>query len=172
MTQSRPMRWKTKEETQTELAERLSYLTQLEEEFRALQVTIQAVRESIQVRQEYLSDSESNSSGSSDPMIDSDSATSAALRQHRSPMEMLRSDYKGMKLGDIAAMVLSKKQVPLTTTELCRLIYDTKSSDEFDRARNSLSAELRTGSKGEDCRWKKVGRYAYASLTAGGEAVI
>jgi hypothetical protein len=79
-------------------------------------------------------------------------------------MDMLRDEYKGMKLGDIAAEVLDARQAPLTTTELSRIIYDTKNDAELSRARNSLSAELRTGAKGKHPRWQKIGRNAYASL--------
>lgn len=79
----------------------------------------------------------------------------------RSPMKMLHSRYKGMKLGDIAADVMNEKGTALTTSELTQIIYDTRSEGEFERARNSLSSELRSEVKKTDARWRKVGRYAY-----------
>ena len=84
--------------------------------------------------------------------------------QQRTPMEMVRDEYKGMMLGDIAARVLDEYQSVLTPKQLSEIIYDAKTDEEFERARNSLSAELRAGAKGESPRWKKIGRYAYASL--------
>jgi hypothetical protein len=82
----------------------------------------------------------------------------------RSPMEMIRPEYKGMKLGDIAVMVIAKEKTPLTTTELTHLIYAPRTTDEFERARNSLASELRSGAKGNSPRWKKIGRHAYTTI--------
>jgi hypothetical protein len=82
----------------------------------------------------------------------------------RNPMEMVRSEYKGIKLGDIAALVMAKEQAPLTTTELTHLIYAPRTTDEFERARNSLASELRSGAKGNSPRWKKIGRHAYTTI--------
>lgn len=79
-------------------------------------------------------------------------------------MAMIRAEYKGMKLGDIAAKVLSAETAPLTTTQLTQRIYCTSSDDEFERARNSLSTELRVGAKSNNPRWRKCGRYAYCGL--------
>jgi hypothetical protein len=63
--------------------------------------------------------------------------------------------------------VLSENLRLLTTNELTRLIYETKTDDEFDRARNSLSSELRSGMKVQNSRWKKVGRNAYITVAGG-----
>jgi hypothetical protein len=86
--------------------------------------------------------------------------------QHRSPMEMLRSPYKGMRLSDIIERVLNQSRAPLTPKDITRLIYDTFSPEEFDRARSSLAAEMRAGAKGENPRWIKIGRSAYIALPA------
>ncbi len=86
--------------------------------------------------------------------------------QHRSPMEMLRSPYKGMKLSDIIERVLDQSRAPLTPKDITRLVYDTFSPEEFDRARSSLAAEMRSGAKGESPRWRKIGRSAYVALSA------
>jgi hypothetical protein len=87
---------------------------------------------------------------------------SGQSKEKRTPMEMVRSEYKGMKLPDIAEKVLRQNSRLLTTTELTHFIYETTTDDEFDRARNSLSSELRSGVKAQKPRWRKVGRNAYA----------
>lgn len=86
--------------------------------------------------------------------------------QHRAPMEMLRSPYKGMKLSDIIERVLNQSRAPLTPKDITRLVYDTFSPEEFDRARSSLATEMRSGAKGENRRWVKIGRSAYVALSA------
>lgn len=167
MTGNSRMAWQTKEETENELAEMTSTLNFLEEEMKLLQIQIVEMQNSIRCRQAYLSSlqSETSESDASIPLASHLSeADINSPKLERTPMEMLRSQYKGMKLADIAATVLTEKQVPLTTTELSHIIYDIKSDDELYRARNSLSGELRTGAKKQNSRWHKVGRYAYASV--------
>lgn len=84
---------------------------------------------------------------------------------HRSPMDMLRPQFKGKRLAEIIATVLEENQLPMTTTELSRIIYEVWSDEELYRARNSLSAELRTGANTHPPKWQKLGRYAYAALS-------
>lgn len=84
--------------------------------------------------------------------------------EKRTPMDMVRPEFKGLKLGDIITKVLNKNPGLLTTNELTRLIYRTATDDEFDRARNSLSSELRSELKLQNPRWKKVGRNAYTAV--------
>lgn len=89
----------------------------------------------------------------------------------RSPVEMMRHEYKQIfdspdhKLRDVIFYAIEKLGKPANTKELTRLIYDTQSSEEFDRARNSLSAELRAELK-RDAReqplWQKLNRNTYA----------
>lgn len=131
-----------------------SYLESLEKELKALPKRIRAVKIAINANLENFPDHE----------IKYFAPLTIESLPERSPMEMLRAEYKGMRLGDIAAKVLGGNPSPLTTTELTRLIYDTGSDDEFNRARNSLSTELRVGAKGDDPKWRKVGRYAYSRL--------
>lgn len=84
----------------------------------------------------------------------------------RAPMEMLRPQFKGMQLGDIVELLLNHSQQPLTITEIGRRIYDPNDKEEFARARNSLSAELRAGAARKPPRWLKKGRSAYAPITS------
>jgi hypothetical protein len=78
-------------------------------------------------------------------------------------MDMIRTEHKGMKLGDIIDKVLSSSQTPLTPKDIVNLIYAPRDQDEFERARSSVSAEMRSGAKGMHPRWQKVGRSAYMS---------
>lgn len=83
---------------------------------------------------------------------------------YRTPTEMLRPEFKGMRLGDIIQGVLSNAQEPLTSKEIANRVYFTHSPDEFDRARGSVSAELRSSAKGANPKWKKIGRSGYVAL--------
>lgn len=76
--------------------------------------------------------------------------------QQRSPKEMLRSEFSGKTLGDVAEFVLRSCGEAVNADDIAKLVFDTNSSDEYLRARNSLSTELRRGAKEE--RWKQVGR--------------
>lgn len=81
----------------------------------------------------------------------------------RNPMDMLKPEFKGMQLGNIVEHVLERHRGPLTTTDIGRIIYDARDKDEFSRARNSLSAELRLGASKNPPRWVKKGRSAYVA---------
>ena len=81
----------------------------------------------------------------------------------RNPMEMVKPQFKGMQLGDIVELILRQNQKPMTTAEISRIIYDTDDKEEFARARNSLSAELRSGAAKESPRWLKKGRATYVA---------
>jgi len=131
-----------------------SYLESLEKELKALPKRIRAVKTAINANLKNFPDHE----------IEHFASLALTSLPDRSPMEMLRDEHKGMRLGDIIAKVLNDRSAPLTTAELTRLIYDAESEDEFNRARNSLSTELRVGAKGENPKWQKVGRYAYSRL--------
>jgi hypothetical protein len=75
----------------------------------------------------------------------------------RSPKDMLLAEFREQTLGDIAEKKLKASGgKPLSSDELTEMIFETRSKDEYFRARNSLSAELRRGAK--EGRWKKDGR--------------
>ena len=137
-------------ERKQELVKRLKELAGLQASVHQLQAWIKSVEAHLTIL---------------DAQIEAEAAsTRFKQNSRRNPMEMIRDEFKGMKLGDIAETVLEEHEGPLTTTELSRIIYDTFNDDELSRARNSLSAELRTGIKSEHPRWQKLGRNAYASL--------
>ena len=140
-----------------DIAQRKKQLAQKEDELMHLQILIPQLKAAIANHESILS---SLKEGIED---DIDALNSEKVI-HRSPMDMIRHEFKGMRLGHIAAEVLDDQLIPLTTTELTRLIYETKNNDEFSRARNSLSTELRNGVKDSHSKWKKIGRNAYASL--------
>jgi hypothetical protein len=147
-----------------ELDELTEFLESLEQHRQKCQKLMPIVQDAIDKKQQHSSIEEIGSAALSGLSARSKDLTATQQSKARSPMEMIRNEYKGMKLGDIAAQVLTDKNVPLTTTELSRIIYATDTDDEFARARNSLSAELRAGAKGQCPQWRKLGRYAYASL--------
>jgi hypothetical protein len=75
----------------------------------------------------------------------------------RSPKEMLLPQFREQTLGDIAEKKLKASAgKSLSSDELAKMMFETRSEDEYSRARNSLSAELRRGAN--EGRWKKVGR--------------
>jgi hypothetical protein len=77
--------------------------------------------------------------------------------QGRKPKEMLKPEFQGFsRLADIVLSVLCKQQKPVSLEEMAQLIYDA-SPEEFARARNSLSSELRRGAAGTSPKWRKEG---------------
>ena len=142
---------------EADIAQRKQHLAEQEDQLRHLQIVIPQLKAAIANHESMLA-SIIQELEVMVPVCHSSETT------HRSPMDMLRPEYKGMKLGDIANQVLNSCKSPLTTTDLARRIYQTMDNDELSRARNSLSAELRTGVKDTHPRWQKIGRNAYASL--------
>ncbi|MBE9070563.1 hypothetical protein IQ260_28370 [Leptolyngbya cf. ectocarpi LEGE 11479] len=137
-------------ERKQELAERLKQLAEIQVSVQQLQGYVTSIEGVIEII---------------GAEIDADKALlTYKQNSRRNPTEMLRDEFKGMKLADIAETVLEDNAGPLTTTELSRIIYDAYNDDELNRARNSLSAELRAGIRSEHPRWQKLGRNAYASL--------
>lgn len=137
--------------------ERRQYLADQEGLLAHLQITVPQVRSAIAMSEAELA--------SVTQMIEAENFDYGSdVAVHRSPMDMLRSEYKGMRLRDIAVRVLDAGLMPMTTTDIARQIYSTENSDELSRARNSLSAELRNGVQEEQPMWQKIGRNAYASL--------
>ena len=94
-------------------------------------------------------------------MAESDHSNGQKLR--RNPMEMIKPQFKSMHLGDIVEMLLIESKKPMTIAEISRIIYDTDDKQELARARNSLSAELRSGAAKEPPRWLKRGRATYVA---------
>lgn len=77
----------------------------------------------------------------------------------RPPMDMLKPQYKGQPMTDIVLSILKQEQRPMRAVEIALAVYKTESKEEFTRARNSIGAELRTGSGKKG--WKKAGRGRY-----------
>jgi hypothetical protein len=139
-------------------------LEALQTQLRELPVHIQRLDNAIKARQKEFSSQDSQRVSTSKFAKPADRATPVPRGKTRNPMAMLRDEYKGLKLGDIAAKVLNDSPSPLTMTQLTSKIYCPLSNDEFERARNSLSTELRVGAKSDNPRWRKCGRYAYSGL--------
>lgn len=148
--------------TKTRIQVLEDYISERVAELQELECTVAGVKSAIALHLQLLAQEKANQALTTSG-IDTDLNCFEAV-YHRSPMEMLRPQFKGMRLAEIIATVLENSRSPMTTTELSRIIYDTHSEEELYRARNSLSAELRTGSRCNPPKWKKLGRYAYAAL--------
>lgn len=80
----------------------------------------------------------------------------------RSPKDMLRPELKGKTLGDIVAMYLKGvKGKESNSDDIAKKIFEPSSEEEFQRAKNSLSTELRRGAR--EGRWKKNGRGMFSA---------
>ena len=88
---------------------------------------------------------------------------SSQNRPQRSPMEMKRPQYVGLTFAESIEKVLNDRQQPMLVNEIVEAIFDAESEEEFWRAKNSLSVELRRGAEPQYKRWKKLFRNIYAS---------
>jgi hypothetical protein len=77
------------------------------------------------------------------------------------PESWLHPQYKLLGSRKAIKQILEERKAPVEIEDLVEVLYDTKSEDEFKRARNSLSAGLRRGF--EEGAWKKLGRSFYAA---------
>lgn len=75
----------------------------------------------------------------------------------RNPKEMLRLEYKDFTLMEAATFFLEDaKGRALRIEDIAEKLFETYSQEEFQRAKNSLAAELRRGAR--EGRWQKNGR--------------
>ncbi len=83
-------------------------------------------------------------------------------KNKRSPKDMLQPHLKGKTLGDIAAIYLkAAKGKGLSSDDIAQQIFEATSEEEFQRAKNSLSTELRRGAR--EGRWKKNARGMFSA---------
>jgi len=88
---------------------------------------------------------------------------SSQNRHQRSPMDMKRPQYVGLTFAESIEKVLNDRQQLMRVDQIVHAIFDVKSEEEFWRAKNSLSVELRRGADPKYKRWKKLSRNIYAS---------
>ena len=88
---------------------------------------------------------------------------SSQNRHQRSPVEMKRPQYVGLTFAESIEKVLNDRQQLMRVDQIVHAIFDVKSEEEFWRAKNSLSVELRRGADPKYKRWKKLSRNIYAS---------
>jgi hypothetical protein len=88
---------------------------------------------------------------------------SSQNRLQRNPVEMKRPQYVGLTFAESIEKVLNDSQEPMLVDRIVEAIFDAEPGEEFFRAKNSLSGELRRGAQNEYKRWKKLGRNLYAS---------
>jgi hypothetical protein len=79
----------------------------------------------------------------------------------RKPKDMLRPEFKNMTLGDAAQEIIDQNRSALKPEQIAEQMFDPKSEEERQRAKNSLATELRRGAK--DGRWKKIDRGFFVS---------
>lgn len=82
----------------------------------------------------------------------------------RNPTAIIRDRFKGKTQPEMIAEVLRSAGQPMTTFDLVTAIYDSDSTEELDRARNSLGAALRAELEQPSPRWQKLGRTAYVAV--------
>lgn len=80
----------------------------------------------------------------------------------RLPKQMLRFEFRKKSLVQIIEAVLNSQHKSLSADDIARAIFLTQNNNEYVRARNSLSTELRRGAK--NGKWQKIGRGFYAAL--------
>lgn len=75
----------------------------------------------------------------------------------RNPKDMLKPNFKGKTLGEIAELFLNHaKGRSLKPEFIAQNIFEFSSEEEFQRAKNSLATELRRGAR--EGRWEKHSR--------------
>jgi hypothetical protein len=88
---------------------------------------------------------------------------SSQNRLQRNPGEMKRPQYVGLTFAESIEKVLNDSQEPMLVDRIVEAIFDAEPGEEFFRAKNSLSGELRRGAQPQYKRWKKLSRNIYAS---------
>jgi len=84
-------------------------------------------------------------------------------RHQRNPVEMKRPQYEKLTFAESIEKVLNDRQQPMLVDQIVEAIFDAASEEEFWRAKNSLSVELRRGAQPQYKKWKKLSRNIYAS---------
>ena len=125
--------------------------------------SLKAERSSIQEAKRILWASRGNTSISGSLQSKSTSIESASDRG--TPEDWLFPQYKLLGSRKAIEQILEERKEPVEIEDLVKKLYDTKSEDDFKRARNSLSAGLRRGA--EEGAWKKVGRSFYEANSVG-----
>lgn len=77
---------------------------------------------------------------------------------------MLRTEFANKTLAEVAEIVLNSRNQALAADDIAQAVFITENNDEYVRARNSLSTELRRGAR--EGRWQQIGRGSFASIQA------
>ncbi|MBH8567170.1 hypothetical protein I8748_34330 [Nostoc sp. CENA67] len=116
---------------------------------------------SIMLNSDQSSNGESNQSQTNNLIFADNTKYGVGDDNKRSPKEMLRAEFANKTLAEVAEIVLNRRNEALTADEIARAIFITQDNDEYVRARNSLSTELRRGAR--EGRWQQIGRGSFAS---------
>lgn len=117
---------------------------------------------SIILNSDQSSNEESNQSQTNNPIFADNTKYGVGDDNKRSPKEMLRAEFANKTLAEVAEIVLNSRNEALTADEIARAIFITQGNDEYVRARNSLSTELRRGAR--EGRWQQIKRGSFASI--------
>lgn len=80
----------------------------------------------------------------------------------RRPKEMLRPEYLNKTLVEVAQEILENQNKVMGIDDIAKQAFAVKDEEEYERAKNSLAAELRRGAK--DGKWKQAERGKFMSL--------
>ncbi|MEH1829449.1 MAG: hypothetical protein V7L22_29620 [Nostoc sp.] len=119
---------------------------------------------SIMLNSDDSSNRESNQSQTNNNTFTDNAKYRVGDDNKRSPKEMLRTEFANKTLAEVAEIVLNSRNEALTADDIARAVFITKKNDEYVRARNSLSTELRRGAR--EGRWQQIGRGSFASIQA------
>ncbi|MBD2490567.1 hypothetical protein [Aulosira sp. FACHB-615] len=164
---------------QQQIQEKMSTLTEVEELVSQLKADIEYFKLMLDIHEKANADAlsqntfivynynqspnqESKQIQTSNPKLASDFHNGVRDDNKRSPKEMLRAEFANKTLAEVADILLNSQNQALTADEIAREIFLTENNEEYVRARNSLSTELRRGAK--EGRWKQIGRGSFASI--------
>lgn len=117
------------------------------------------------------------SEDSSDGLLDLDCNETQRTKNEedsRDPMDMLRFKYKQaydtqtniVNMKDLLEWFFDQNQdigcIPLE--DIAEILYETRTPEEFKKAKNSIAAQLRRGA--EEGRWQKIGRGHFAPINS------
>lgn len=88
--------------------------------------------------------------------------TNLNSNSRRLPKQMLHYEFTKKSLCQIIEAVLKSRRESLSADEIAQAIFLTNNNNEYIRARNSLSTELRRGAR--NGKWKKTKRGLFAAL--------
>lgn len=89
-----------------------------------------------------------------------DRMESTQSEYERAPSEMIREEFKGLHLIEVARRILKKNAGRrMSNNDITRIVYATQTQEDFARCRSSIAVVLR--SEGQKGGWCQIGRGYY-----------